>query len=190
MKRVEVRRLRTFFICGSGKVSQISATSSGAKKASMISMFVRMKATFFIPFWKDSFAPAHIRAPLMSTPMKFFSGKSSANATVYSPRPHPSSSTIGLSLPKNSLHFPFKGKASPVSFRAEKVYWNTCGKDSISPNFASLFFPILQHPHSYFRNTRQHIHAHPLHQIEMVPARLGELRVQSEGDRHMVHGAG
>ena len=58
-----------FFICGSGKVIQISATSLGAKKWVSISIFARKNATFFIPANSACLAPAHIRAPLISIPI-------------------------------------------------------------------------------------------------------------------------
>ncbi len=48
--------------------------------------------------FRASVAPVHMRAPFMSTPMKFISGYRRANSTVYSPLPQPNSSTIGLSL--------------------------------------------------------------------------------------------
>jgi len=41
---------RIRFICGSGNVIQISATSPGAKKDTMCSICVRRKAAFFISF--------------------------------------------------------------------------------------------------------------------------------------------
>ncbi|CUP00493.1 Uncharacterised protein [Segatella copri] len=37
-------------------------------------MLVRRKATFFCPSSIAFLAPVHIRAPLISTPMKFISG--------------------------------------------------------------------------------------------------------------------
>ena len=114
----------TFFICGSEKVSQISATSPGAKKRSINSMCVRRKATFFMSSLSDSVAPVHIRAPLMSTPIKFLLGKSRPKPTVYSPRPQPSSNTIGLSLwKKSSCHRPFIANGS--SLTATSAAWNT-----------------------------------------------------------------
>ena len=100
MKRVEVSRLRTFFICGSGKVIHISDTSPGAKKWSMSSIDVRRKATLASPSCNEALAPVHMRAPLMSTPIKFFCGYLRASPTAYSPLPQPSSSTMGLSFLK------------------------------------------------------------------------------------------
>ena len=55
--------------CGSGNVIHISATSPSAKNEFINSMRVRRKPTFVIPFSVAVFAPRHIRAPLMSTPM-------------------------------------------------------------------------------------------------------------------------
>ena len=92
MNLVEVNLFLVFFICGSGKVIQISDTSPGMKNDVISSMFVRMNATFASPCTEAWFAPVHIRAPLMSMPMKFLSGKRCASPTVYSPFPHPSSS--------------------------------------------------------------------------------------------------
>jgi hypothetical protein len=86
---VEVRRLVAFFICGSEKVSHISLTSPGAKKRSMISILVRKKATFVMPSFSASVAPVHIRAPFISTPIKFLSEYIRPSPTVYSPRPVP-----------------------------------------------------------------------------------------------------
>ena len=94
-KKVEVSRLVSFFIWGSEKVNHISLTSCAAKKRSIIEMSVRRKATFVKPPARDSVAPVHIRAPLISTPIKFFSGWSRANPTAYSPFPQPNSSTRG-----------------------------------------------------------------------------------------------
>ena len=115
-----------FFICGSEKVSQISLTSSIAKKRSMISIFVRKKATFFMPDSSDSVAPVHMRAPFISTPMKFFSGNMRPNPTVYSPLPQPSSRTMGWSFLKNRpCQFPFMSNGTLST--AEYGYSKTCG---------------------------------------------------------------
>ena len=89
--------------CGSGKVIQISSTSPSAKKEAIISMRVRRKPTLRICRSVAILAPRHMRAPLMSIPMKLRLGSRSASATVYSPLPQPSSSTIGRSLWKKSL---------------------------------------------------------------------------------------
>ena len=91
---------------GSEKVSQISDTSSLEKKCSMKSIFVLRNRTFSI-FWSFIvFAPFHILAPFISTPIKFVSGFLFDNPIVYSPLPHPSSSTIGLSFLNSKFHFP------------------------------------------------------------------------------------
>ena len=63
-------------------------------------MFVRRNATFLSPSPSACVAPVHMRAPLMSTPMKLTSGNIFASPTVYSPLPQPNSSTIGLSFLK------------------------------------------------------------------------------------------
>ena len=107
-KVVLVSRLRTCFICGSENVSHICCTSSGPKKRSIISMLVRRKATLASPSSRACLAPVHIRAPLMSTPMKFISGFLRARPTVYSPLPQPSSSTMGFAFLKYiSRQWPF-----------------------------------------------------------------------------------
>ena len=134
-----------FFICGSEKVSQSSATSSLAKKPAMHSMLVRKNATFFMPSSSAVLAPCHMRAPLMSMPMKFFSGKRRASPMVYSPRPQPSSSTMGLSFLKNSsCHFPFSGNPSCCS--CQKGHSTTSGFSAISANFANFPLPISSVP--------------------------------------------
>jgi hypothetical protein len=141
IKRVEVSLFRTFFIWGSGNVIQISEISFSAKNSVMSSIFVRRNATFAIPFSKASLAPVHIRAPFISTPIKFFSGYFRANPTAYSPFPHPNSRTIGLLfLKKSEFHFPFI--SNPFSRNVEKGNWNTWEKEFISSNFCSLFLPI------------------------------------------------
>ena len=108
MKYEDVRRLRGFFICGSEKVSQISCTSSFAKNLSIISMLVLRKATLSSFSSSACFAPVYMRAPLMSTPMKLTFGYLRAKPTAYSPRPQPSSRTIGFSFLKYcSRQWPF-----------------------------------------------------------------------------------
>ena len=105
-------------------------------------MCVRRKATFFIPCCRASWAPVHMRAPLISTPMKFLEGQRRPSPTVYSPRPHPSSRTMGLSLWKKSeCHLPLRGK-SPCCITA-KGHSMTSGLAAISANFANFPFPIL-----------------------------------------------
>ena len=52
-------------------------------------------------FSKAVFAPLQKRAPLISIPIKFLSGKRSPKLTEYSPLPQPNSKTIGLSFLKN-----------------------------------------------------------------------------------------
>ena len=144
MKKVEVSRLVAFFICGSQKVIHISSTSSGAKKRVSISMFVRRKATFCNPCAIASLAPAHMRAPLISMPMKFFSGQRAANPTVYSPRPQPNSSTMGWLLWKYaSRQCPAIAATVSSNSICPAVHWKTLGKVSISANFFNLFFPTL-----------------------------------------------
>mgnify|MGYP003299675915 CR=1 FL=1 len=71
MNRVEVSRFLTFFICGSGKVIHISLISLGAKKRVMDSILVRRKAALRMCCVSACLAPAHSRAPLISTPIKF-----------------------------------------------------------------------------------------------------------------------
>ena len=139
--RVPVRRLEAFFICGSGKVIHISATSPGAKKRSRSSMDVRRKATLVMPARRAAVAPVHILAPFMSMPMKLREASARAMPTVYSPLPQPSSRTIGRSLPKKSApQRPRSAKGSAE--RGPKGYWRTRGFCSRSANFLSLFLPI------------------------------------------------
>ena len=110
-------------------------------------MRARKKPTFFIPRSVAVFAPRHIRAPLISTPIKFLSGLRSARATVYSPFPQPNSRIIGLSFLKNSLcQLPFSG----CSVRNIS---SNCGstkqaKVLFSANLLSLSFPILFNSYS------------------------------------------
>ncbi len=105
--RVEVSRLRVFFICGSGKVIHISSTSPGAKKRSMFSISQRRNAALSMPDSSTSRAPVHILAPFMSMPTWLREESLRASPTVYSPRPHPSSSTMGRGLEKTSpFHLP------------------------------------------------------------------------------------
>ena len=107
---VDASLARRDLSCGSGKVIQISSTSPSAKKEAIISMRVRRKPTLRICRSVAVLAPRHMRAPLMSIPMKLRLGSRSASATVYSPLPQPSSSTMGLSLRKKSrFQFPFSG---------------------------------------------------------------------------------
>ena len=98
-------------------------------------------------------APVHMRAPLMSMPMKFLSGNRSASPMVYSPRPQPSSMTMGLVLPKKcSCHRPLRSKVAPA---ANSLYdsWKTCVYVSISANFFSLFLLMMQAFCSVCKNT-------------------------------------
>ena len=105
-------------------------------------MLVRRNATFGNCSCRACLAPVHIRAPLMSTPMKLTLGNILASPTAYSPLPHPSSSTMGLSLWKNiSLHRPFMSNGT--FSMAEKGYWKTLLNVSISANFCSFPFPII-----------------------------------------------
>lgn len=137
-----VRRLRGFFICGSLNVSHISLTSPGAKKRSIISILVRKKATFFNPSSNAWVAPVHIRAPLISTPIKLIFGNSFANPTVYSPLPHPSSSTMGLSFLKYiSRHRPFISNGTLSA--TENGYWNTFSYLSMSRTSPVFLCPYI-----------------------------------------------
>ena len=149
MKRVDVRRLLTFCIWGSGNVIQISDTSPASKKEAISSILVRRNATLAMPSCTDCLAPVHIRAPLMSTPMKLRSANFFAMPTAYSPLPQPSSRTMGLSFLKNSVfHFPFNGNGPFCN--SANGYWNTLGNVSISPNFFNLFLPIMYLLSAYF----------------------------------------
>ena len=59
MKRVDVRRLLTFCIWGSGNVIHISDTSPASKKEAISSMLVRRNATLAMPSCTDCLAPVH-----------------------------------------------------------------------------------------------------------------------------------
>ena len=125
-------------------MSQSSATSFSAKKLAIHSILVRRKATFRIPSSWAVLAPCHMRAPLMSMPMKFLLGKRRASPIVYSPRPHPSSNTMGFSFLKNSsCHFPCNG--NPSFCNCQKGHSTTSGFFAISANFANFPFPILSY---------------------------------------------
>jgi len=77
------------------------------KNEFMNSILVLRKAVFLSSFSTAVLAPLHMRDPLMSTPMKFLSGKIPASPVVYSPFPQASSRTTALKLEKtDSLHFP------------------------------------------------------------------------------------
>jgi hypothetical protein len=77
-------------------VIHISETSSLAKNDVIKSILV-LKKTALLSFSSSIiFAPDHIRAPLMSIPMKFRWGKCLAIPTVYSPFPQASSRVMGL----------------------------------------------------------------------------------------------
>ena len=61
-----------------------------------------------MPSLTASLAPFHIRAPLTSTPKKFFSGYFLDKPTEYSPLPQPNSTTKGLSfLNTSDFHLPW-----------------------------------------------------------------------------------
>ena len=68
------------------------------KNLSMNSMCVRKNATLPSPSRTASVAPLHMRAPFISTPIKFTSGNIRPSPTQYSPRPQPNSRTMELSL--------------------------------------------------------------------------------------------
>ena len=116
--------VRLYFICGSGKVIQISSTSFSAKIWLINSIWVRIKATLCKPVSKAVLAPRQKRAPLISIPTKFLLGYLSAKPTEYSPFPQPSSSTSGFSfLKKSEFHFPLSGNKSPTT--SSLVGWKT-----------------------------------------------------------------
>src|SRR5574344_2223072 len=104
---VPVRRFLALFICGSANVIHISEISFSPNSDSMNSIRVLINRALPIDFSVTNLAPFHRRAPLISIPIKFLSGYCMARETVYSPFPHPSSNTIGLSLPHSSFpHLP------------------------------------------------------------------------------------
>ena len=130
--------MRLYFICGSGKVIQISSTSFLPKASSMSSIWVLKNATLGISSSMAVFAPLQNLAPLISIPTKFLSGYFFANPRVYSPRPQPNSKTKGWSFLKTlSFHCPLISK-SP-STNSSRVGWYTFEKVSFSLNLLSLF---------------------------------------------------
>ena len=75
-------------------------------------------------------------------PDVLFMGKRRPRPTVYSPRPHPSSRTMGRSfLNTSACQRPFSGQP-PWACNTAYGYWKTFGNASISANFCNLFFPM------------------------------------------------
>src|SRR3990170_2816159 len=108
----------------------------------MNSICVRRKATLCRFFSCAFFDPLQMRAPFISTPIKFLFGYFSARPIEYSPFPQPSSSTIGFSFLKYSLfHFPLSLKSVFLSVKRNSC---TFSKVRSSAKRCNLFFGMVR----------------------------------------------